>query len=183
MMFVRTERLFLRPAWIEDAAELTRAIAHEPVARMLAAMPWPYSEADARRWIETERDPRSPALLVTVPNEGARIVGSIALHREDGFAEAGYWIEPGSWNRGYASEALSGLLAVAPMLGHRRIAGRHAADNPASGRVLRKMGFTPTNRARPFRSPDRDTSLQGPQYALDLDGVAGPQGRPMRCAA
>ncbi len=38
-MFLRTERLFLRPAWAEDASELTRAIGHEPVVRMLARVP------------------------------------------------------------------------------------------------------------------------------------------------
>jgi len=40
-MFIRTERLFLRPGWVEDAPELARAIAHEPVVRMLARAPGP----------------------------------------------------------------------------------------------------------------------------------------------
>ena len=91
----------------------------------------------------------------------------------EGQIEVGYWVEPGSWGRGYATEALSGLLALARLAGHRRIYSRHAADNPASGRVLRKAGFRPTGRARPFRSLGRDTArLVAPEYTVDLgDGV------------
>ncbi|MEO6153320.1 MAG: GNAT family N-acetyltransferase [Croceibacterium sp.] len=182
-MFVRTDRLFLRPAWREDAPELTRAIAHEPVVRMLARAPWPYYESHARAWIAAAHDPRLPTLLVTVPGEGRRIVGGCGLHAEDGSSVVGYWIEPLHWGRGFATEALRGMLTLARTLGHRQIVGRHAADNPASGRVLRKAGFVPTGRARPFRSLGRAGELRGPEYALDLAGEDGPQDAPMRYAA
>ena len=59
-MFLRTERLFLRPAWLEDAPELTRAIGQEPVVRMLARVPWPYREEHARAWIGMAKDPKLP---------------------------------------------------------------------------------------------------------------------------
>lgn len=173
-MFLRTERLFLRPAWPEDAAELARAIGHEAVVRMLARVPWPYREDHAREWIETQRDPCLPNMLITRPDEGGRIVGSVGLHEEDGQAEVGYWVEPGSWGRGFATEALCGLLSLARLAGHRRIVSRHAMDNPASGRVLWKAGFRPTGRARPFRSLGRATDgLVAPEYAVELEG-SGP---------
>jgi RimJ/RimL family protein N-acetyltransferase len=169
-MFLRTQRLFLRPAWPEDAPELARAIGQEAVVRMLARVPWPYHEEHARTWIEAPRDPYLPSLLITVPGEGGRIVGCVGLHEDGGQVEVGYWIEPGSWGRGYATEALGGLLALARLSGHRRIVSRHAADNPASARVLRKAGFRPTGRARPFRSLGRETGkLAAPEYALELD--------------
>src|SRR6478735_3802523 len=66
-MFLRTHRLFLRPAWPEDAAELTRAIGHEPVVRMLSRVPWPYQEEHARTWIDAPRDAYLPNLLITLP--------------------------------------------------------------------------------------------------------------------
>ena len=182
-MFLRTERLFLRPAWLEDAPELTRAIGHEPVVRMLARAPWPYTEADARAWMEAPRDPLLPSLLVTLPGEGGRIVGGCGLHEDEDRVEAGYWIEPGSWGRGYATEALTGLLSLARLAGHRRLVGRHAADNPASGRVLRKAGFRPTGRARPFHSLGRSANLDAPEYAIDLGEVDRPQDAPMPKAA
>jgi RimJ/RimL family protein N-acetyltransferase len=169
-MFLRTQRLFLRPPWPEDAPELTRAIGQEAVVRMLARVPWPYREEHARTWIDSPRDPYLPNLL---PDERGCIVGCVGLHEDGGQIEVGYWIAPTHWGRGYATEALSGLLALARLAGHRRIVSRHAADNPASGRVLKKTGFRPTGRARPFRSLGRETGKLGaPEYAVDLDEVS-----------
>ena len=42
-MFARTQRLMLRPGWIEDAPELARAIGHHEVVRNLGRAPWPYT--------------------------------------------------------------------------------------------------------------------------------------------
>lgn len=182
-MFLRTERLFLRPAWLEDAAELTRAIGQEPVVRMLARVPWPYREEHARAWIGTPKDPRQPSLLITLPERGGRIVGGCGLNAKDDFTEVGYWVEPGYWGRGYATEALNGVLSLARLIGHRRIVGRHAVDNPASGRVLTKAGFRPTGRARPLRSLGRGAEVEAPEYALDLAEADGPRDAPMRKAA
>jgi RimJ/RimL family protein N-acetyltransferase len=182
-MFLRTERLFLRPAWLEDAPEITRAIGQEPVVRMLSRVPWPYREEHARTWIETTKDLRLPTLLVTLPDEGGRIVGCCGLHEDEGRIEVGYWIDPECWGRGYATEALRGVLSLARVIGHRRIVSRHAADNPASGRVLRKAGFRPTGRARAFHSLGRSARVDAPEYALDLSDVEGPQDAPMRIAA
>lgn len=186
-MFLRTERLFLRPAWLEDAPELTRAIGQEPVVRMLARAPWPYTEEHARAFIGAPRDPRSPSLLITLPGENGRIVGGCGLRENVELgrrhAEVGYWIEPGSWGRGYATETLGGVLLLARLTGHRRIVGRHALDNPASGRVLTKAGFRPTGRARPIHSLGRKADVEAPEYALDLAETCGPQGIRMKCAA
>ena len=182
-MFLRTERLFLRPAWLEDAPELTRAIGREPVVHMLARVPWPYREEDARQWIEAPSDPRLPSLLLTLPDEGGRIVGGCGLHDQDGRAELGYLVAPEYWGRGDATEAVRGLLLLARIAGHRRITARHAMDNPASGRVLRKAGFRPTGRACPFDSLGRGARVEGPEYVLDLAEADGPQDAPMRKAA
>ena len=182
-MFLRTDRLFLRPAWLEDAPELARTIGQEPVVRMLARVPWPYREEHARAWIGTPKDRYLPSLLVTLPEESGRIVGGCGLHEDAGRIEVGYWIAPPYWSRGYATEALGGLLSLARLAGHRRIMGRHAADNAASARVLRKAGFLPTGRARAFHSLGRNARVEAPEYALDLAGADGPQDAPMRKAA
>lgn len=186
-MFLRTERLFLRPAWLEDAPELARAIGQEPVVRMLARVPWPYREEHARGWIDAPKDPRLPSLLITLPDDGGRIVGGCGLHEapaaERGLIEVGYWIAPEHWGNGYATEALGGLLSLARLAGHCRIVGRHAADNPASGRVLRKVGFRPTGRSRAFHSLGRKATVEAPEYAVDLVSADGPQDAPMRKAA
>src|SRR5690606_32684322 len=177
-MFLRTERLFLRPAWLEDAPGLARAMAHEPVVRMLARVPWPYREEHARSWIESQRDPHLPSLLVTLPDDGGRIVGVCGLHEEGGEVEIGYWISPGHWGRGYATEAVRGMLSLARLAGHHRIGSRHAADTPASGRVLRKAGFRAPGRARAVRGLGRGAGVDAPAYGLGRCGGDGPRGAP-----
>ncbi|WP_121118535.1 GNAT family N-acetyltransferase [Croceibacterium ferulae] len=179
-MFIRTERLFLRPAWAEDAPALTRAIAHAPVARMLARVPWPYEESDALAWIGAPRDPLLPGLLVTIPDEGGTVIGGCGLHAgaEGAPAEVGYWITPAAQGHGYAREALSGLLAIARMAGHRHLRGRHMADNPASGRVLVAAGFRPTEAVGTCASLARGGAAPAVEYETDLaDGDPAQAGR------
>ncbi|WP_370073167.1 GNAT family N-acetyltransferase [Novosphingobium sp. THN1] len=50
-MFIRSERLFLRPAWPEDWAELHALIDDEAVVRNLSRAPWPYGPDDAKRFV------------------------------------------------------------------------------------------------------------------------------------
>ena len=175
-MFIRTQRLFLRPGWVEDAPALARAIAHESVVRMLARAPWPYREDDAAAFLAAPRDPRLPSLLVTLPGETGRIVGGCTLNRGDrGAAEVGFWITPSHQRRGFAREALAALIDAARLLRHRRLAGRQAIDNPASGAVLRAAGFRATGESGPFRSPARERAVPAMDYALPLiDGDSPP---------
>lgn len=144
-MFIRSERLFLRPGWPEDWTEILAGIANEAVARNLVQVPWPYTADDARWFAAREQDPRYPHFLVTLPGgEGARVIGCMALKPGSDGAELGYWIARPFWGRGFATEAARGILSLARSLGHRTVTARHFVDNPASGRVLRKLGFAPT---------------------------------------
>lgn len=145
-MFARTERLTLRPGWIEDAPELARAAGHEAVIRNTRRMPWPYALGDAEAFLRTPQDIRTPSLLVFAHEHGAvRLIGGVGLTPTDeGLRELGYWITPDAWGRGYATEAARAVLDMAGALRIRGVAARHFVDNPASGGVLRKLGFHPT---------------------------------------
>lgn len=177
-MFTRTERLFLRPAWPEDAGALAAAIAHEPVARMLTRVPWPYTIDDARAFVAAPADAKLPRLLITLPERGGAVIGGCGLHDVDGAAAVGYWITPDHWGRGYASEALGALAELARACGHRRLLAHHAADNPASGRVLRKVGFRANGASRTFHSMARGQAVTGPEYALQLGQCADVPAKP-----
>ena len=63
-MFARTARLTLRPAWLEDAPQLTAAIAHERVVRNLSKVPWPYRLADAEAFLTRPRDRQNVFCLI-----------------------------------------------------------------------------------------------------------------------
>jgi RimJ/RimL family protein N-acetyltransferase len=172
-MFIRSERLFLRPAWPEDAQELHAAINDERVVRNLARAPWPYTLDDARAFLEGPQDRCYPALLVTLPSaRGSRLLGGIGLHEEGGRPELGYWLTPEAWGHGYATEAASAVLRVARTLGHARVGARHFVDNPASGRVLEKVGFRRTGEVTERHSAGRGQVARSFVYELRF-GRAG----------
>lgn len=176
-MFVRTERLTLRPGWIEDAPEMARAIAFRSVCDKLARVPWPYTLDDAHHWIASQQAAAHPALFIYAHDEGTvRLVGTIGIHEEEaGNHEFGYWLTPDAWGRGYATEAGRGVIRMArESLRLKRLTSGHFIDNPASGRVLRKLGFRPTGRIEQRHSRARGTSAACATFELDLcsEGVA-----------
>lgn len=171
-MFHRTERLFLRPAFPEDSAAILAGIGEESIVRNLARAPWPYQLADASAFAAMPQDVRLPHFLVTIPGTG--VVGSAGLDEHDGEAELGYWIARDHWGRGIATEAAGAVLKIARTLGHRRIVAGHFTDNPASGKVLRKLGFLPTGRPGKRFSLARGQMVESIEYALDLEADMDP---------
>jgi [ribosomal protein S5]-alanine N-acetyltransferase len=136
----------LRPYRLDDVGAL-RTLADDPlVARwMTARFPSPYTEADARVWIE--------AAIVDVPPhhfaievDGA-LVGGAGIDplrgEHSGAAVFGYWLGRPYWGRGIATDAARTLSDHALRLrGFRRLQASVFAPNRASARVLEKAGFT-----------------------------------------
>lgn len=173
-MFARTARLMLRPGWMEDAPALSRAIAEEAVVRNLAQAPWPYVLDDAQAFLAREANPALPDWLIFARTQGApRLVGGIGLQRDaDGAVELGYWIARAYWGLGFATEAGHAILAAAgASLRIRRIVSGHFLDNPASGHVLRKLGFTPTGKVVARSSRARGCLVPMATYQRDLVDV------------
>lgn len=169
-MFARTERLLLRPGWAEDAPALARAIADEQVVRNLATAPWPYALADAEAFLAAPRDPVMPSFLITERTDGdPRIVGSCGLgRRPSGSVELGYWIARPHWGKGFATEASRALIDIARTLKLPRLEASHFVDNPASGRVLEKLGFVPTGLSAARYSCARGGDAIAKLYRLSL---------------
>ena len=184
-MFMRSERLFLRPGWPEDWRDLLDRMADEAVVRNLPTAPWPYGEEHARAWLAERAEPLLPRLLVTLPGAGgSELVGCVGLHRADDGVELGYWVARSHWGRGFATEAVRAILSLARAIGHGRIAAYHFADNPASGRVLEKLGFRPTGTTGPRYSLARGSYAPAVGWEIELgDGLDGDGGGPMRLAA
>ena len=173
-MFARTPRLLLRPGFPEDAPALAAAIADKAIARNLANVPWPYSVRDAEAFLASPRDPVLPSLLIFERGAGApQLAGACGLgRRPSGSVELGYWIGASLWGRGYASEACAALIDIARALGLKSVEGSHFLDNPASGRVLEKLGFAPLGIVAPRMSCARGEPVPARLMRLELDAAA-----------
>lgn len=174
-MFARTPRLLLRPGFPEDAPALAAAIADEAVVRNLAAAPWPYRIRDAEAFLASPRDPGLPSFLIVERTGGApRLVGSCGLaRRASGAVELGYWIDRRHWGRGFATEAGEALVEIASALRLASLEASHFLDNPASARVLEKLGFEPIGLVAPRHCCARGEEVPARFYRLRLAAKAG----------
>ena len=169
-MFARTPRLLLRPGFPEDAPALATAMSDAAIARNLAVVPWPYSLRDAEAFLASPRDPILPSLLIFERGAGApQLVGSCGLgRRPSGAVEMGYWIARSHWGRGLATESCTALIDIARTLGLARLEASHFVDNPASARVLEKLGFESTGLIAPRRNCARGADVPARLMRLPL---------------
>ncbi|MEO0464687.1 MAG: GNAT family N-acetyltransferase [Pseudomonadota bacterium] len=176
VVFHRSERLLLRPIWPEDWRGILGGIADEGVVRNLSRAPWPYGEADARKFASLSIGAMTPRFIVSRAADAALVgcIGIDALDDRADVVELGYWIARDHWGRGYATEAGRAVLEIARTLGHTQIIASHFLDNPASGRVLEKLGFAPTGRTVMRHSCGRDAEAETREYALDLGALKAP---------
>lgn len=150
-MFIRSERLFLRPGWPEDREDLLSQLCDTQVVRQLASGPWSDHISEEGLITDVPQNDRYPHFFVTVPGaQGARLVGTCWIAEGDGgMPELGFWFAREEWGKGYATEAVSAVLRLACTLGHREVTARMFVDSPAADRVLRNVGFAPTGLVRP----------------------------------
>jgi RimJ/RimL family protein N-acetyltransferase len=169
-MFARTERLLLRPGWREDAPALFQAICDPRIVRNLAQAPWPYTPDHALSFLTRERGRHDTSCLIFLRSAGAPLLaGGIGLQRlPSGDDELGYWIARPFWGQGIATEAGRAVIAHARHgLRLKRLASGHFVDNPASGRVLAKLGFKPGATAMRY-SAGRGGEVPCKLFELDL---------------
>lgn len=147
-MFLQTQRLLLRLFTLNDAPEICALAGDPAVADTTLAIPQPYEQDDAQRWVLRQREQIKRGRVVVLAIErraDQQLVGAASLflrlaHRR---GELGYWIGKPYWNTGYATEAASMLIGYGfETLKLNRIYARHMTRNPASARVLAKLGMT-----------------------------------------
>ncbi|MBR4459099.1 MAG: GNAT family N-acetyltransferase [Clostridia bacterium] len=95
---------------------------------------------------------------------GGELIGFLNDCGTDGDGiEIGYFISPGHWNRGYATEALRAAIGALAAMGFRRVEAGCFEENPASGRVMEKCGMRPLGRASllPYRGREHRCLYRG----------------------
>jgi [ribosomal protein S5]-alanine N-acetyltransferase len=142
-----TERLILRPFTLEDAPVVQRLAGVREVSDTTLNIPHPYRDGVAEAWILTHKQLFRVGLLATfalVLAATDELVGAIGLRIEalHSRAELGYWVGVTHWGKGYCTEAAREVLAYGfNALGLMRIHASHLTRNPASGRVMQKLGM------------------------------------------
>ena len=114
-------------------------------------MPHPYTLADAEAYVQQRL--AQPERLMFCIDVGGEAVGGIGLHPGDDVnrltAELGYWLAEKCWGRGIMTAAVRAMVhhgfAACPL---ERIEAYVYANNPASARVLEKLGFQYEGRLR-----------------------------------
>lgn len=150
---IETDRLTLRRITLADAPRITECITDPRIHRMVASIAPNQSVERTREWIAThkagaDRDTNHIFAL----QKGDHLVGVIGADRPGaGLAfDIGYWLIPAEWGAGLMTEAASAVLHWLMGRGERAFTSGHFADNPASGQVLKKIGFLPSGRGRVF---------------------------------
>lgn len=147
-------RVVLRPFSLQDAS-IVQALAGAPeVASTTLTIPHPYPDGAAETWIETHAPGYAAGTLASFAIVAAttqEVVGAmgLAIKAAHARAELGYWIGVPFWNRGYSTEAAAMILQFGfEALSLNRIYAQHFVRNPASGRVLQKVGMRYEGRLR-----------------------------------
>lgn len=139
---IETARLVLRAPALADLDSLVILINNPAIVGMTASLNLPYSEDDGRDFIERFANKPENRPYAIADRSGG-FMGVVGFKFMDGHPpELGYWLGEPYWGRGYASEAVDGLLGAARRVQFmNRVRARTLADNKASRRVLEKSGF------------------------------------------
>lgn len=147
---IETERLRLRGIDGTDAP-LIAAWRGDPAVYRYFKNPRKITEEEHLRWYRERYLPdeaREDRMCLT--EDGERI-GVFGLIREGDEAEVSYLLAPEARGKGYASEAVNGLLRYAKETwGIRRATAEIHKDNGPSLALARRLGFTPAGETGDF---------------------------------
>jgi ribosomal-protein-alanine N-acetyltransferase len=144
---LHTSRLRLRPVEARDAEPLLALMSDPGVLRYWDEPPWT-EPAQAQRFIARSADLAAADVGMRLVIEGAAdraFVGWCAVgtwNPDFRSATVTYCLAPHAWGRGFATEAAGSLLDWAfASLNLNRVQTEVDTRNPASARVLEKLGF------------------------------------------
>lgn len=141
----KSERFLMRPPEEKDARQIACCVNDKDMARNLARLPHPYAPKDALDWVAYADKARAQGTeyAFVITHEEAGVIGSVGFNRTSGEAwEIGYWVDKAVQGKGVATEAAAALMQWgADQFGVTQFVAGHFQDNPASGRVLEKLGF------------------------------------------
>jgi RimJ/RimL family protein N-acetyltransferase len=144
---IRTERLILRTFNLYDAPVVQRLASDGEIASTTSDSEIPEPDM-AEQWIKIRqaRFGNGESFdFAIVHREQGFLIGAINLgveYKNDESMQLGCWIGKSFWNQGYCTEATRAVVKYGfEVLRLHRIYARLFTRNPASGRVLQKIGM------------------------------------------
>ena len=144
---LETKRILLRPFELSDGPRVKKLAGDKSIADTTLNIPHPYKDGMAEEWILTHQSKFENEELVNcaiILKPIQELIGAIGLTIDKRFnrAELGYWVAKEYWNQGYCTEASKVILKYGfHELGLHRIIATHIIRNPASGKVMEKIGM------------------------------------------
>ncbi|MDR0898632.1 MAG: GNAT family N-acetyltransferase [Oscillospiraceae bacterium] len=142
-----TQRLLLRRMTMADAADVY-AYSRDPEVSRHVLWDAHRSISESRaylRYILRQYRMSEPSSWGIIHKETGRLIGTIGFmwwNHEYRSAEVGYSLSRAYWNQGLMTEALRAILRFGfDEMGLHRIEAQHETSNPASGRVMQKVGM------------------------------------------
>jgi [ribosomal protein S5]-alanine N-acetyltransferase len=135
---LRTERLVMRALTPGDADAFIALAGDFAVARMTSDIAHPLDVVKALAWLS----PSNGEARFAITLDGRMIGSSGYFRRTSDTAELGFWLGHAWWGRGFATEAARAVARHGfEADGLAAFTSSHFVDNPASARVLAKLGF------------------------------------------
>ena len=142
----KQENFRLREWKLTDIVSLVKHINNEKIWNNVRdGLPYPYTMLDADKYIRmVQAQPYVQYFAIEVAGEAVGGVGIVPLTDVERLsAEVGYWLGEDYWGRGITSEAVALLVDyVFRETGIIRLFASVYEYNPASMKVLEKVGFT-----------------------------------------
>lgn len=146
---LKTSRLVLTPLAQLHLNRFMTVASERTIADTTISVPYPLTEFGARaltdRAVAEGVEGRGAHFAVAIRPDEDTLVGYVAIKpidREHDKGELSFWLEERHGGQGYTTEAAHATVAFGfGELQLNRICAYHMARNPASGRVLTKLGF------------------------------------------
>jgi RimJ/RimL family protein N-acetyltransferase len=140
---IRTDRLLLRRARMDDTAAMHR-IMSDPVAMRYWSTPPHVELAQTERWMASMMDADSATSDDFILTLDGALIGKLGAWQ---LPEVGFLIDPAHWGHGYATEAMTAFVDRRRALGSAELTADVDPRNESSLRLLQRCGFVETHRA------------------------------------
>jgi len=171
---IGTERLVLRQLALNDAAAFSKLAGDYDISKMTGSLPHPFPlySAEFKIMYLRQQKRRGLAYPYAITVNGGELIGVMDLFRSapDTALEIGYWIGKPYWGQGLSTESAKAIIQEAKdRLGVQALMAGVFADNPASLRVLEKLGFKTTGSEEMYFSMARMEKARSVILRLDLE--------------